>query len=142
MACMGVPLHPQAIRRQVRALTAVSHCFHAQLLPSAHLRTVLAYTHTYVHTGRLAFTFRAARPGHALFSMFRVTCPVVPYQRTLFSMFIYMLLSQLHGCFTVLKPLDFVSTCFFPFPSSILKRVKAQIQYHLSRSLSHISIRP
>lgn len=47
---MGVPMYPQAIRRQVRALTSVSHCFYTLLLPSAYLRMVLGYTHVFIHT--------------------------------------------------------------------------------------------
>lgn len=31
---------------------------------------------------------------------------------------------------------------FFPFPSSLLKKVKAQIQCHFSHPLSHLSIHP
>lgn len=122
------------------ALTTVS--LHALFPPSASLRISLR-THTYVHTCRLSYTFRVARPGHALFSMCRVTCFVVPYHQTIIDMFVCTVLSQLHGCLCVLNS---HSTLFpyvvFPFTSSLFKRDKPQIQYHCSGPLSHLSIHP
>lgn len=113
IACMGVPLYPQAIRRQVKALPTVSHCFHALLLPSAYLRMVLAYTLTYVHACRHSYTFRVACPGHALFSMCRVTCFVVPYQQSYRHVYPYAVVSVTWLLLCFEQPLDFVSTyCF------------------------------
>lgn len=119
------------------ALRTVS--FYALLLPSASLRMVLAYAHTYVHTCRPSYTFTVARPGHALFSTCSVTCFVVAFSWLINR---HMVLSQLHDFSVLNSHSTFCALVVFPFTSSLLKRVKPQIQYHLSRPLSHLSIHP
>lgn len=81
IACMGVPLYPQAVIRQVGALTSVIHCCHALLLPSACLRMVLGislHTHMFIHAD--IHTHWVECPGHGLFNTGQVTCFAVPQQ--------------------------------------------------------------
>lgn len=58
----GVPSYPRAVGRQVRALRAVSYCFHALLLPSASLRMVFGYAHMFIHAD--SYKLKDACSGH------------------------------------------------------------------------------
>lgn len=76
----------------------------------------------------------AVHPSHALVSMCRVTCFVVPI-----CMFIYMAMSRLHGRRSVLNSLwTLFPLVVFLFLSPLLKGVKARIQYRFSHPLSHL----
>lgn len=126
----------------MRALTTVSHCFHAPLLPFACFSMVLAYTHTYVHTCRHLYTFRVAWPGHSLFSTHRVTCFVVPYQQTNHHVYLYsvVLVTWFALCFE--QQPDFVSTLFFCFHLLHIEKLNHRSSITSHPHSPHPSIHP